>query len=242
MCLPHGGKQSILKFALKIQKIQADGHPVWGESGVVLDNQPFYLWNVNIAFIDENHLAFAWAIETTTQGGMSYPMRFLRTDILPEMTGQFWIVPTVVNGQSSADLVQGTDGNLFFVWKDHINHQENPGYSIYAQCMAYSDVGNEENPVPATPSNQLEANYPNPFNPETTIVFHLAKAEHARLEIYNIKGQKIMTLVDDKLPAGRHALQWKGVNDESKPVGSGVYFYRLSTAGKSVTRKMILLK
>jgi len=86
------------------------------------------------------------------------------------------------------------------------------------------------------------ANYPNPFNPETKIVFNLIESGNAKLEIYNIKGQKIKTLIKDQLSTGQHSVVWDGRDDNGKAVSSGVYFYKLQTPSKSYFRKCILLK
>jgi len=87
-------------------------------------------------------------------------------------------------------------------------------------------------------------NYPNPFNPQTTITFFTAeKAENAELVIYNIKGQKVKTLIDETLPAGKHSVIWDGKDSNGKRVGSGVYFYKLEMKqGKPLIKKMLLLK
>ncbi len=88
----------------------------------------------------------------------------------------------------------------------------------------------------------LYDNYPNPFNPETTISFDLPKDSEVKLEIYNIKGQKVKTLKNGLLQAGNHKLVWDGKNSNSDQVASGLYFYRLVTDKKKLTRKMILMK
>jgi hypothetical protein len=83
----------------------------------------------------------------------------------------------------------------------------------------------------------LEQNYPNPFNPTTEFHFSLESPMRVRLQVFNVAGQTVETLVDGHLEAGRHALTWDGSN-----VASGVYFYRLEAADETVTRKMTLLK
>jgi flagellar hook assembly protein FlgD len=87
-------------------------------------------------------------------------------------------------------------------------------------------------------------NYPNPFNPQTTITFFTAEnAENAELVIYNIKGQKVKTLIHEALPAGKHSVVWNGKNSNGKRVSSGVYFYKLEMKkGKPLIKKMLLLK
>ena len=89
---------------------------------------------------------------------------------------------------------------------------------------------------------ELFQNYPNPFNPVTTIRFSLMKAQPVKLEIFNILGQKVKTLVDWRMNAGSYEVLWNSRNNAGHAVGSGVYLYRI-TAGEFVqTRKMILLK
>ncbi len=92
---------------------------------------------------------------------------------------------------------------------------------------------------------QLIGNYPNPFNPSTMISFSLAakNAKNTKLEVYNIRGQKVKQLVSEYLPAGRHSITWNGRDDIGKPVSSGVYFYRLISDSKVIgTKRMLLIK
>ena len=92
--------------------------------------------------------------------------------------------------------------------------------------------------APAIPTEwALNQNYPNPFNPVTQIAFALPKDSRVRLEVFNILGQKVTTLVDDNLTAGYHNVSWNA--DEE---ASGIYFYRLKTEEFTQTRKMTLLK
>lgn len=83
----------------------------------------------------------------------------------------------------------------------------------------------------------LSQNYPNPFNPSTSINFGLPKAGHVSLEVFNMLGQRVTIVIDDRLEAGHHAYVWDG-----KDVASGVYFYRLTTPDFASTKKMMLLK
>ncbi|MCK4956487.1 MAG: T9SS type A sorting domain-containing protein, partial [Candidatus Cloacimonetes bacterium] len=85
-------------------------------------------------------------------------------------------------------------------------------------------------------------NYPNPFNPETTINFSLQEAGDMALEIYNIKGQRVTTLVSSNLEAGKHSVVWNGKDESGRSVVSGIYFYRMRSGKYIETKKMILLK
>jgi hypothetical protein len=90
--------------------------------------------------------------------------------------------------------------------------------------------------------SELSANYPNPFNPETTISFNLKTSEYATLSIYNQRGQLVGTLVNETLTPGEHSIIWKGKDLNGKSVASGVYFYKLKAGSYTKTRKMILMK
>ncbi len=98
--------------------------------------------------------------------------------------------------------------------------------------------------VPLTPERfELLQNYPNPFNPETSIRYNLDRASRVTLEIYDLLGRRVRTLVRGALqPAGFYSVSWNGRDDRNRPVASGVYVYRLSTPEQSFTRKMILMK
>jgi hypothetical protein len=86
-------------------------------------------------------------------------------------------------------------------------------------------------------SYALHQNYPNPFNPQTEISFSLPAACQVTLDVYNIMGQRVATLVDRHLEAGEHAVTFDG-----RETASGVYFYRLNTSEFTDTQKMVLLK
>lgn len=93
-----------------------------------------------------------------------------------------------------------------------------------------------------TPLTYLINNYPNPFNPETTISFNLKDSGVVRLEIYNIKGQKVRTLLNEHKEAGNHNIIWNGTDDHNRKVASGVYLYKMRNGRFSSTKKMILMK
>jgi hypothetical protein len=88
----------------------------------------------------------------------------------------------------------------------------------------------------------LAQNYPNPFNPGTSIDFSLPVASRATVDVYNVVGEKVTTLLDRFLPAGRYSVDWDGANADGKPASSGMYFYRLKAGEFTDTKKMMLVK
>ncbi len=91
-------------------------------------------------------------------------------------------------------------------------------------------------------SNSEISNYPNPFNPETNIVYSIKNSDKVVLEIYNIKGQIIKTLVNEFQEEGTHSVIWNGEDDSNKLVSSGIYFAKIKSNSEINTKKMILLK
>jgi len=89
---------------------------------------------------------------------------------------------------------------------------------------------------------ELPQNYPNPFNPETEISYSLPNDSYVKLAIYNIKGQKVKTLVNGFETAGYKAIRWDGTDETGQKVASGIYFYRLEAGDFTQTRKMVLMK
>jgi len=88
----------------------------------------------------------------------------------------------------------------------------------------------------------LSQNFPNPFNPVTSVNYSLPEAVHVRLEIYNALGQKVRTLVEEPQIAGYKTVHWNGVDDYGRGMASGVYFYRLEAGKYSSSKKLLLLK
>lgn len=99
-------------------------------------------------------------------------------------------------------------------------------------------VQHNENPL----ANYELSNYPNPFNPQTTISFNLPESGQVNLEIFNIKGQRVKILLNNGLDQGHHEITWNGKDDRNIQVGSGVFFYKLKTDNQINIKKMILLK
>ena len=88
----------------------------------------------------------------------------------------------------------------------------------------------------------LHQNYPNPFNPTTSIAFDLPKTQYVRLEIFNLAGQRVQTLIDDDQPAGFHSVVWNGTDDAGNLMPSAIYYYRLQVGDFARVKKLMLLK
>ena len=106
-----------------------------------------------------------------------------------------------------------------------------------------NDVNSNITPVPDVPMvNSLSQNFPNPFNPTTTIKFGLRAKGHVSIKIYDVAGRLVKTLVNEVREAGRYEATWHGDNNHGSTVASGVYFYKMATAEYERTMKMVLLR
>jgi hypothetical protein len=101
-------------------------------------------------------------------------------------------------------------------------------------------IGAEEGLRPE--SFSLSQNYPNPFNPETQINYALPQDCDVKVTIYNLLGQRVRTLVDERQSAGYRTVLWDGKDEQGVDVASGVYFYRLKAGDFVDSKKMLLLK
>jgi hypothetical protein len=113
------------------------------------------------------------------------------------------------------------------------NDPTNP-HTLIPVSMAVGVVGINDSALPL--QTGLRGNYPNPFNGSTTIHFDLASTSQVTLDIYNMLGQKVMTLLDEVRGAGSHQVLWR------TEAASGIYFYKMTAGNYSSTGQMILLK
>jgi len=138
-------------------------------------------------------------------------------------------------------------------------------YDVYAERVFYEDVIEyqievidgeftqiaipmfetvvvEENELIQIYNNFNLINYPNPFNPSTIISFSIHNDSNVELSIFNIKGQKIATLIKEHIQKGKHTAIWSGVDESNKPVSSGIYLYKIKVGNQESVNRMLLLK
>ncbi len=106
----------------------------------------------------------------------------------------------------------------------------------------FVDTGVDSETPQAPAEFALADNYPNPFNPQTTIEYSLEKASQVTVDIYSITGRRVQTLVNAYQTAGTHSVLFNGVDNSGSPLPSGIYFYTLTSGEQSITKKMILAK
>ena len=143
------------------------------------------------------------------------------------------------------DAACSPDGDMYIV--DYLSYEQRKIYHIDINPDPPVSVDGPEADQESTArehptSLRLHPNYPNPFNPSTTIAFSLPEDGDVRLAVYNISGQLMGEIVARQLPAGQHEFVWDGRDDNGAQAGSGIYFARLTAGGKRAVRRMALVR
>ena len=134
----------------------------------------------------------------------------------------------------------GPAGHLITLIGDILAVSDGGAVHLYELDTATVPVSSEATGEPAAAI--ALRNYPNPFNPSTTIEYEIPEDGLVRLNVFNLLGRRVTTLVQGWQTAGRHQVDWTALSPRGQPLASGVYFYRLEFNGRTVTRKMVLLR
>ena len=115
-------------------------------------------------------------------------------------------------------------------------------YKIFESVMDYFNEETSYTEARIPGAYHIAQNFPNPFNPVTTIRFDVKERGHVSLKIYNVAGQLVKTLVDETRDASSYSILWDGTNNLGAKVASGIYFYRLVAGDFEQTKKMVLIR
>jgi hypothetical protein len=140
------------------------------------------------------------------------------------------------------DLAISGDGVWHIAYRNQIEHAL---YHATTTDTIITGVDDKESPwEPETEmvAFHLEQNVPNPFNPQTTIMYSIGKTENVVLAVFDVNGRLIRTLVNERKTSGKHHAAWDGTNNQGDRIASGVYFLRLTAGNRAVTKKLILLR
>jgi hypothetical protein len=225
---------------------------VWDFAGTWnANNAPWPRFHANLH--NNGRLNF---VVPTPVGGVSFS--FARVERGVELQ---WIVPEVAGGVftvSRAELKNGESGTFAVVsgsvgvsadgmvrWLDGtVSEGTEYVYRLEGEPGLIHETAGVYVPVR---SASLGQNYPNPFNPATKIEYRLPETgpggkTEVSVVVYDVRGAKVRVLVSGTESAGKHVVEWDGRNDAGQAVGSGVYFYRMTTTNFAHSRKMVLLK
>ena len=207
-----------------------------------------------VYFLDTNYYPRIYALDENLQR-LTYLYRIPRPENKPLfpfpfqgiLTSTLSIVSDVYFYDATAtnELKLGTANSHLlktnaFTFLDHETTAFRTGTGM--DIFDFNYVKSENNKTVLPEKTGLLANYPNPFNPETTIRFVTIKPGEVVLNIFNIRGQKVRSLFKEYIDAGTHSVVWDGQDENGKETKSGVYFYQMITDDLKETKKMVLLK
>jgi hypothetical protein len=199
----------------------------------------------------ENLSAYETFINTQLSGLLSDPIRKKYEEtlaLIKRLLGQYSLALSSSEGILDNPICIGNthleseaklSGKYAEMIPKSISEHARKTMDLLTMLYSYGETGQDQNVIPII---QLNQNYPNPFNPSTTFSFGLPTKTKVDLTIYNIKGQRVTTLVSSSLDKGMHRVVWEGTDSNGKSVSSGVYFYKLKTSDKCVIKKCLLLK
>ena len=167
---------------------------------------------------------------------------------------EIYCTPTLVDFDGDGDvevIVSGMDGNVY-IWDVEGDYDAGDGvtWGTFRQNFLRNGFFGYEEPVsvhdgeiPAQGRMVLEQNFPNPFNPTTTIAFHVPDGGTViELGVFNVAGELVRTLVAEEMSPGRKSVTWNGLDDNGESVSSGIYFVKLASDTATLTKKVVLLK
>ena len=150
-------------------------------------------------------------------------------------------LPVSFSVLADSTVLEGTSID-FIAYPTSLGCDDMPQYCIEGDTLNFSieissPTGIADESKPVSDTFALHPNFPNPFNPSTTLQFSIPERSHVTLKIYDVMGRDIFTLVDQKLSSGTHSSQWDGSNHPS-----GIYFLQLENLGETHRQKIILMK
>jgi endo-1,4-beta-xylanase len=218
--------------------------PVWISNSGAADT-------VGITVIDDaspppagGRVRVQWIMSEETEGGSDYTLRFGWVSTLEDagFRGNRAANARIFDLTDTSEVGTGAYATQFSLQPYTVSRGgiTKLGPLAVGGFRGTTGVAEDGNDLPAVFS--LSQNYPNPFNPSTNIRYSLPKSTHTTVTIYDMRGTKVRTLANSLQNAGVHSVVWDGRDDQTKPVASGVYFYRLEAGDLKMQKKMVLLQ
>jgi len=231
------------------QRFDMAGTRLWGNAGSVVLPQDTVLEGMpGIVLTSEGVLGMCFQAPSNVYG-QDLVVAFRLGD-----AGELvWDTETVVAASTPSakgDLLVALTGEMALgIWYDDRNGDDdvfaqsaNLDGSLGQGAVSSVEIGDDPGQLELPASLLVYDNYPNPFNPSTTIKFDLPRATGVTLRIIDARGRTVCTLIDGHLPAAQHTVDWNGADDNGRRQPSGTYYYSLTTEYQVTTKKMMLVK
>jgi len=197
-----------------------------------------------LARFDNGGMVIAWTDyynTITEESNINY--KYIKSDgnFVCDNPGGYVLCDAKKNQYNPMIAIVGNEA--FAIWADGRSSGKTEILGLYAQKLSNEIVALDDPTTPSICQFKLIQNYPNPFNPSTNIKFSINDITNPyTLNIYNLKGQLVKTLVKGNLEKGTHNIIWDGTDDNGNPVSSGIYLYSLSNGKSNQIKRMVLIK
>ncbi len=177
-----------------------------------------------VASLDENDVTLVWDAPSTTPTGYKvYRDEAFIADVADDIT-------------TYTETLMEIDTYEYYVTAMYDLVESGPSNIVTVTVLTESEDNN------ITPITSSIANFPNPFNPSTTISYSITSAGMTDVSIYNVKGRKIATLINENQTEGTYSTSWNGKDSDGIAQSSGIYFMKLKTSDQNITKKIMMLK
>jgi PKD repeat protein len=206
---------------------------VWRFTTIALPIPPTLVQPPNGASLMSNSTTLIWI---PPQNAESYQLQVSKSSVFSSAE-----IDTAGITEPGFQL-QNLENNTLYYWRVSTTNSVGTGnwsivFRFTTAIVSVERIGDEQ---PA--EFFLSQNYPNPFNPETTILYHVPNATQVRLTVYNMTGQRVVTLADGVQSPGVYSARWNGKDDFGREVASGLYLYRLQASDFGQLRRMLLIR
>ncbi|MCB5258335.1 MAG: T9SS type A sorting domain-containing protein [Candidatus Cloacimonetes bacterium] len=226
------------------QKYSLDGVPQWGNLGIYVVQKDSTQTNPYLARFNNGGMVITWTDFynlITDESNINYKYINSNGTIVGDDSGGYIICDAKKNQYNPKIAI--INNEAYVIWADGRSSGKTEILGLYAQKLSNETTAINDPVIPSISKFTLLQNSPNPFNPSTNIQFIVNDITHPyNLNIYNIKGQLIKTLVKGNLEKGTHNIVWDGTDNNGNNVSSGIYLYSLSSGKSNQIKRMVLMK
>ncbi len=221
-------------------KYSLTGTPLWGDLGYFVVQKDSTQSSPSVGRFENSGMALAWSDYYGIESDIYY--KYINSDGSLHGPEAGYVLCDAGKKQYDPKLVT-IGNNAIALWADGRSSGKTEILGLYAQRLTNETVSVDDPALPPALSFQLLQNHPNPFNPSTRISFNVdSPGKKLSLVIHNLRGQKVKTLADGYFEKGTHSLIWDGLDENGRPVASGIYTYRLCDGTTTQTKRMVLMK
>lgn len=196
---------------------------------------PYHVYEFDMKLVNQRLLC---AVVLKNNGGNTIALKTLSLTGGPDQFEYPYHLNSLYLFSSNVEIIP--DNNQAYI--NRLESRDTFNVSLVTDLIDMSQFLTTEDPVIQPEQKFSINNYPNPFNPSTSLSYTLDRESRVSIEIFNVKGQKVKTLINDVKPIGNHSVEWNGTDQNGNSCSSGIYFYKFISEDHQVTKKMLMVK